>query len=175
MMMRRKGFWSLTGFTLSELLLAAAILAFVLTGLLLLFINCSLLNEANRNLTIATSYAQELMEVIESKRFDENTVPPWTASANLGVDLDESRANKGTFDDVDDFMTSGANSCTDPWVTTPATGYSRSVVVDYVTLNVTTWQTSIDPTDYKRIIVSVNWKDRNGRERHIDLETLITK
>ncbi len=54
------------GFTLSELLLAAAILAFVLSGLLLLFINCIILNEANRNLSVATSHAQYIMEEIKN-------------------------------------------------------------------------------------------------------------
>ncbi len=52
------------GFTLSELLLAAAILAFVLAALLALFANCLILNEANRNLTVATTHAQYIMEEI---------------------------------------------------------------------------------------------------------------
>ena len=52
------------GFTLPELLLAVAILAFVITSILLLFINCALLNEANRNLSIASSHAQFVMEDI---------------------------------------------------------------------------------------------------------------
>ena len=54
-----------SGFTLSELLLAAAILVFVLAGLLALFLNCLILNEANRNLTVATSHAQYIMEEIK--------------------------------------------------------------------------------------------------------------
>jgi len=54
-----------SGFTLSELLLAAAILVFVLAGLLALFANCLILNEANRNLTVATSHAQYIMEEIK--------------------------------------------------------------------------------------------------------------
>lgn len=55
----------LAAFTLSELLLAAAILVFVLAGLLALFLNCLILNEANRNLTVATSHAQYIMEEIK--------------------------------------------------------------------------------------------------------------
>lgn len=58
------------GFTLSELLLACAILAFVLTGLLVLFINCIFLNEANRNLSVATGHAQYAMEEIKDTDFD---------------------------------------------------------------------------------------------------------
>lgn len=53
------------GFTLSELLLAAAILAFVLAGLLALFIKCLSLNDSNRNLTVAVTHAQYIMEEIK--------------------------------------------------------------------------------------------------------------
>jgi len=56
---------SYKGFTLSELLLAAAILAFVLVGLLALFINCLALNDSNRNLTVAATHAQYIMEQIK--------------------------------------------------------------------------------------------------------------
>ncbi len=58
-----------SGFTLPELLLAAAILVFVLAGLLALFLNCLILNEANRNLTTATSHAQYVMEEIKNTGF----------------------------------------------------------------------------------------------------------
>jgi hypothetical protein len=58
------------GLTLSELLLAAAILAFVLTGLLALFINCIFINEANRNLSSATGHAQFVMEEIKNTDFN---------------------------------------------------------------------------------------------------------
>ncbi len=57
------------GFSLAELLLAFAILVFVLAGLLLLFMNCLILNEANRNLTIATSHAQYVLEEIKNTDF----------------------------------------------------------------------------------------------------------
>jgi len=55
---------SARGFSLAELILAAAILAFALSGLLLLFSNCVLLNETNRNLTMATSHAKYVLEEI---------------------------------------------------------------------------------------------------------------
>lgn len=58
-----------SGFTLVELLLACGILAFTLTGLLALFINCSFLNEANRNSTIAMSHASYIIEEIRGVSF----------------------------------------------------------------------------------------------------------
>jgi len=60
---------SLKGFTLVELILTVAILAFAISGILLLFINCAFINEANRNLSIATSHAQFVMEDIRSSQF----------------------------------------------------------------------------------------------------------
>jgi Tfp pilus assembly protein PilV len=57
------------GITLAEIMLAAAILAFALVGILLLFVNCSLLNEASRNLTRAASHAQFVMEDIKNANF----------------------------------------------------------------------------------------------------------
>lgn len=58
-----------SGFTLSELLLAAAILVFVLAGLLVLFLNCLILNETNRNFTLAYSAIQAKMEEIKNTPF----------------------------------------------------------------------------------------------------------
>ncbi len=57
------------GFTLAELLLATAILSFAIVGLASLFINVGLLNDANRNLSIATSHTQFVMEGIKNANF----------------------------------------------------------------------------------------------------------
>ncbi|MDD2752007.1 MAG: hypothetical protein PHN59_02640 [Candidatus Omnitrophica bacterium] len=57
------------GFTLWELMLASAILIFALSGLLMLFSNCVLLNEANRNLSVAVNHAQYIMEGIRHLSF----------------------------------------------------------------------------------------------------------
>lgn len=76
---------SFAAFTLSELLLAAAILVFVLSGLLALFLNCLILNEANRNLTMATSHAQYIMEKIKD-------------AADTDFTQLESRINNGDWD-----------------------------------------------------------------------------
>lgn len=96
----------------------------------------------------ATFYAQELMEEIKSKRFDDPDEPTVTA-------LGPNSETYPNFDDVDDF-----NGCTDSRVTTPAGGYARSANIDYVSLNTDTdpdsWEASGSPTDYKRIDVSVS-------------------
>jgi len=57
------------GLSLAELLMASAILAFALCGLIALFVNCSGLNESNRNLSIAVSHVQYIMETIKYTPF----------------------------------------------------------------------------------------------------------
>ena len=49
--------------------MAAAILVFALSGLLSLFISCALLNEANRNRSVAMAHAQYIMEEIKHTDF----------------------------------------------------------------------------------------------------------
>jgi type II secretory pathway pseudopilin PulG len=53
-------------FTLAELLLAAAILGFSLSALLLLFVNCIILNKTSRNITLAYNSMQAKMEEIRN-------------------------------------------------------------------------------------------------------------
>jgi len=57
-------------FTLSELLLAVTILAISLGSILLALVQCFLLNEANRNLTIALTHAEYVLEEIKNTNFE---------------------------------------------------------------------------------------------------------
>lgn len=57
------------GFTLAELLLAAAVLVLTLAGLLALFISCAMLNDASRNATTAISHARVVLEDIRNAGF----------------------------------------------------------------------------------------------------------
>jgi Tfp pilus assembly protein PilV len=72
-------------FTLAEMLLAAIILTVGIIGILLVFINCMFLDDANRNLTVAVSHGQFAMEEIKDTAFanisnNYNNVT-WNASA----------------------------------------------------------------------------------------------
>jgi len=72
MLFSRKGLnknKSIKGLSLTELMLAASILAAVLCGLILLFVNCLMLNEANRNLLSAVTHAEYVMEEIRDANF----------------------------------------------------------------------------------------------------------
>jgi hypothetical protein len=128
-----------------------------------------------------TFYAQELMEEVQSKRFDEKDALPWTSSSAFGPDAGENSGNKDTFDDLDDFV-----GCTDPRVIAPAAGFTRVVTVEYVTLDGSgIWQSCglvncINATNcancttccYKRIKVSVSHSNNLGSD--VNLETLMS-
>jgi prepilin-type N-terminal cleavage/methylation domain-containing protein len=75
------------GFTLAELLLAAAILAFVLSSLLLVFINCIILNESSRNLTVAVSHAEFALEEIKHQDFSSIASSTWDTSTIVSKGL----------------------------------------------------------------------------------------
>lgn len=60
-------------FSLPELLLATAILAFAISAILLGFITCFFLNDTNRKTTTAISHAQLFMEEIKGYGFSNIT------------------------------------------------------------------------------------------------------
>lgn len=60
---------SARGFTLAELLISTLILAFALTQVLVLFMNCVASNENSRNLSSAISHAEFVLEDIRNTTF----------------------------------------------------------------------------------------------------------
>lgn len=130
------------GFTLIELIITV-----VLLGVTIPVITTAIMEGVRRNADItmttnATLLAQSLLEEIRSLRFDEVTTPPW--SNLLGPDGGESRV---TFDDIDDY--NGLSESPPGWI-----GYTQSAEIRYVPQN--QWNgTSISPTSYKRIAVTV--------------------
>ena len=64
-----------------ELILAAFLLAVVLTGMIQLFITCRYLNDSNRNMVVAASHAQFIMEDIIGS---SASVPAIEAAINAG-------------------------------------------------------------------------------------------
>lgn len=64
------------GFTLSELMLSAAILLIAILGLLTVFINCIFLNESNGNQITAVNDAQFVLEQIKSLSYAD--IPSYT-------------------------------------------------------------------------------------------------
>ncbi|MDD5217007.1 MAG: prepilin-type N-terminal cleavage/methylation domain-containing protein [Candidatus Omnitrophica bacterium] len=140
------------GFTLVELIITSVILGFVLLSLVQLLGNLSKLGQGGNSRNKQTIIAQELMEDIRGRRFDEfvsKSGSNW--STTLGTNSGESSSNKSSFDDVDDF-----NSWTEN-LGAPYTGYTTSVAVCYVnSSNLNTCVASSPTTEFKLVQVTVS-------------------
>lgn len=172
------------GLTLIEMVSIIVVLGLAIPILLTMWADVAWRSSRSEVVADAIFYTQQLMEEIKSKGFDSNSSSPWTNAINIGVDSGEDRADKDTFDDVDDFVTlclpgysnhpTCDKTCTDTRVTVPANLYSRSVRVEYVYLDASrNWQPCATPVIciaktncancnqccYKRIIVSVSRTD----------------
>ncbi len=116
------------GMTAVELIVAVIVLSFALLSLVQLYSNLGIRSADGQFRLTATLIAQELMEEIKSKRFDENfgknVNNNW--SGVLGADAAEVATNKNTFDDIDDF-----NGWNENLIGAYA-GFNRAVVVVYV-------------------------------------------
>lgn len=109
---------SKNAFTLAELLLASAILAFALSGLLALFTNCIVLSETGRNSFVTLHHGELIMEEIKNTDF-----------SNIS-----NKIQNGDWDwDAGDIVSQGLAPLTNEQIDTSVSG---SDVLD-ITVNVT--------------------------------------
>ncbi len=140
------------GFTLVELLMAVAILAFAMSGILLMFINCAFLDQANRNKSIATIHAETAMEYIRSQTFS-------TIQNNLCTSV------------VSPLVPEPVT-----WSLGPATLNLSGLTSESINATTTSNCCSRIPLDWLDITVEVKWKDRaQTNERNLKLGTSISK
>jgi hypothetical protein len=153
-MAQKKGILLVKSFSLIELMLATAFLTFVFGTLIVSFVACFLLNEANRNLSIATTHAQYILEEIKD-----------AASAVTGFN---------------NLIANGTSQWN--WSYTGTDFSSRSLsVLSNETTTVTLCDAGstgcIAPTSSTELLditVTVNWHDR-ARARTMSLETLVAQ
>ena len=143
----KKQRWSSqTGLTIGEIIVFILIASISYITLIQVFTFADSKAVEGEVRTVMTNLALERMEIIRSKKFDENDSPSW--SSTLGPDAGES--TEAQFDDADDyqgFVETAMNGYT---------GYTRKTRVFYIdrTNNI---QDSVGVrTDMKRIIVSVS-------------------
>jgi MSHA pilin protein MshD len=149
------------GMTLLEVILMILVLSVGLTGVLVYFVQ-GVRNSSNSQIaTVANVLAQDLMEEIRSKCWDETstTLAPCggaVTASTIGADGGEARAS---YDDVDDFNGLSNTPPRDSQGNAmPAAfnDYTRSSSVCYVAssdLNTCAGGTS----NYKKITVTVSW------------------
>ena len=149
------------GFTLAEILVSVVVIAVALVPLIVVLGQGVKRGKDPQKITVATMLAQDLMEEIMPKFFDENPSSP-DSPAGLGPETGETRAGLPTtrnYDDVDDYRnyTESPPREVDGTAMTEYTGYTRTVAVDYVQeANFDAVSTSI--TRFKRIRVTVSWE-----------------
>ncbi len=158
------------GFSLVEVVIVIVVLAIAVPSLLLRIWQGTRASANGEFTTIGNHLAEDLMEEIMEKRWDENTaagggtIPNGskTAPANFGTAEGETRA---TFDDVDDYHGLSETPPNDA-TNTAMTGYNdftRTVAVVYVdTSDLNTAVVSTPRPDYKRIAVTVSWTAHDG-------------
>jgi type II secretory pathway pseudopilin PulG len=164
---------SRSGVTLIELVVIIVVLGLAIPVLLTNWANVAWRSVRSEGMTESAFFAQELLEEMRSKRFDEQTIFPWTDPASFSsADPGENKNDRRTFDDIDDYV-----QAADPWVTVPIAGYMRSATVEYANLSSSgVWQqcplpntcsaaavtdcASCDQCCYKRITVRVSRADR---------------
>ncbi|MBF0122795.1 MAG: type II secretion system protein [Candidatus Omnitrophica bacterium] len=81
---------SRSGFTLVEVMVSVGILGFILSAMLLLFINGIALNAVSRNLTVALSHTQYVLEDIRNAAF--SNVPALIDSSSWNWDTTTANA-----------------------------------------------------------------------------------
>ena len=151
------------GFTLIEIVLVIVVAAVAIPSIMLLFSESVRGSAEVHQLGTASRLAQDLMEEIRTRRWDENSPDGggWTSSpsATLGV-VDAGETTRVRYDDVDDYAAiigqSPPRDALDQ-VMSEYPGYARSVVVEYVD---DAFLPPTDPTvltDHKRITVTVSF------------------
>ena len=129
-LIRRK---TVAAFTLMESLLAALVLAMTVTAIIMPFTTAARNEQCDGRRTLAVSLAQEMMEEVLSKPFDDPQGP-----GEVGPEADET--GRGSFDNIDDFdgYNESAGNVSDlsgVASTAPeAVGLSRHVTASYMYL-----------------------------------------
>ena len=156
------------GFTLIEILLSLAILVLAVPILASVFPWGMRQPAEARERSQAVFLAQELMEEVCTRKWDENALPTGkkNSPSTLGRDGGEVEDDRSTFDDIDDFDGFDEDPMHDAVGTTldAFPGFWSEVQVNYVgsdkaALDLDTFLGSGAGTDFKRIDVTVGWSD----------------
>ena len=141
------------GITLIELVIAVVIVGIAIPVLVRNWADVTIRSVQSETISDAAFYAEQLMEEIKSKRFDERTEPAWTAANFFGARrADESdETNRSRYDDVDDY---------DGFTEALPRSFVSLVSVQYANLTGTTWQAiASGTTDFKRVTVNISRKN----------------
>lgn len=152
--------FQIKGFTLIEVILVILILGVGITGVSVLFTQGALGSAQSEMATIGLSLAQNQMEEILSKCWDdsETSINPCLGAVTASLPLAPEGEGRMAFDDADDFN-GVSNSPPQDSQGIPLAAFSsftRTVGLCYV--NASSMDICVGgPTDYKRILLTVAW------------------
>ncbi|MCH7763082.1 MAG: type II secretion system protein [Candidatus Marinimicrobia bacterium] len=132
------------GFSLVESIVAMAILTMVYMAVFKIFSNQKFAVARVELTTKAIFLSQELMNRVVAKNYDENSEPPWTPTASLGLEGDDV-----FYDDVDDFAGYSNSSISN------FPGFTETARVFYVSSSGSLDDSIFTATDFKKIVVTV--------------------
>ncbi|MBI1884656.1 MAG: type II secretion system protein [Chlamydiae bacterium] len=169
-----------SGFTFIELVIVITVIALAFPTLLYYFFNVKASLDEFRLRSLAVQLAEDLMEEVASKKWDENrTQGPVvdsskTAAASLGPEAGESRSASGAtrFDDVDDYNGLSESPPLDSQGSSIGgfSEFTRTAQVSYVnSSDLDTTVASSPPPNYKRVSVTVSWSGSGNSVDVVDV------
>jgi prepilin-type N-terminal cleavage/methylation domain-containing protein len=142
------------GITLIELVIAVVIVGIAIPVLVRNWADVTMRSVESETISDAAFYAEQLMEEIKSKRFDEQTEPAWTAANLFGAkraDESDETNNRTRYDDIDDY---------DGFTEALPRSFVSLVSVQYANLTGASWQAvASGTTDFKRVTVNISRKN----------------
>lgn len=184
------------GYTLVEIMIAMVVLVLGLIPLVKLIGDSLVATSDLGSRSVANELAQDLMEEIKQRKWDENAgVDGLTAAASRSAILldggGEVANNKTTFDDIDDYNALQGINAEHPPKDASNTAmpqyskFTRSVSVLYMNYNAVTQKFEIAPggglgaapgdrRDYKQIEVTVSWSSGGGKGRSVVHQTIMS-
>lgn len=159
------------GFSIIEMVMVMVMTAIIAIPLVVRIYEGARSSASGELQTKANYLAQDLMEEILEKRWDENTpagggtIPNGSKTAHTAFGPGEGGETRASFDDVDDYQGLSENPPKDITNTTISGfgEFTRAVQVVYVdTSDLNTAVTSSPRPDYKRIQVTVTWTINGG-------------
>lgn len=150
-----------SGYLLMEAVVVCLILSLSIVALIPIFAMSAKGNRRSERILVSSHLAQELMEEIKLRKWDEAASlrpGPVASPSALGPEPGEDSLDKRTFNDIDDFQGWEEDPPQDPVMRPVADfkGYQRSVSVKYVGGNLSP---SSFPTNYKQATICVKYEN----------------
>lgn len=154
--------WGKAGLSFIELIFATVILTVAMIPIISLLRNLSAGAEKREIELRALQSAQNFMETLRNKKWDENSpnLAQYTATRSSTLGADTGETSTSNFDDIDDYTGTSDNS--DPL-------FTSSVLVSYVAVDPGTGDTtsSVLPTDFKEVTVTLVLAGNPPRSRTV--------